>query len=83
VTPELLDIFWALNGATRIPRFENRRHKAVVMTLLPTSDPVPKTAIQGAFPPRWLIDANSCLKLLFKYASGINIFIRVENGWVL
>jgi hypothetical protein len=41
-------MFWALNGATRTPRRLKMRHKAVATTLLPTSEPVPNTAIQGA-----------------------------------
>ena len=32
-----------------MPRLANMRHKAVATTLLPTSDPVPKTARQRAF----------------------------------
>ena len=48
VTPELLDMFWALKGATRIPRRRMARQSAVTTTLLPTSDPVPRTAMQGA-----------------------------------
>ena len=48
VTPELFDMFWALNGATRSPRSAKRRHRAVATTDLPTSEPVPSTARQAA-----------------------------------
>ncbi len=48
VTPELLDMFWALKGATRIPLFTSQRHRAVTTMLLPTSEPVPRIATQGA-----------------------------------
>jgi hypothetical protein len=37
----LFDMFWALNGATRIPRRANARHRAVVTTDFPASDVVP------------------------------------------
>jgi hypothetical protein len=39
-------MFCALKGDTRNPLFTKMRHSAVATILLPTSDPVPKTAIQ-------------------------------------
>jgi hypothetical protein len=44
VTIELLDMFCALNGATRTPRRANARHRPVVTTDLPASDVVPATS---------------------------------------
>jgi len=43
-TIELLDMFWALYGATRTPRRANARHRPVVTTLFPASDVVPATS---------------------------------------
>ncbi len=48
VTPELLDMFCALNGATLLPILAKMRHRAAVVMLFPTSDAVPRTAKQGA-----------------------------------
>jgi hypothetical protein len=45
VTNEFNDMFCALKGATFTPRRESNRHRPATITLLPTSDPVPKTAI--------------------------------------
>ncbi len=42
VTKELLDIFWALKGATLKPRLLNILQKAVTAMDLPTSLPVPR-----------------------------------------
>lgn len=41
-------MFCALNGATRTPSRCNSRHNPAVIRLFPTSDPVPKTAIDLA-----------------------------------
>ena len=43
-TIELLDMFWALYGATRTPRRANARHRPVVTTLFPESEVVPATS---------------------------------------
>ena len=43
VTIELLDMFCALNGATRSPRRTSARQSPVVTTVLPASDVVPST----------------------------------------
>ena len=54
-TIELLDMFWALNGATFTPRRWNARHSAAVTRLLPASDVVPATSnapIGGGYPQR-------------------------------
>jgi len=41
-------MFCALKGVTRNPRWAKMRHNAVVIMLLPTSDPVPNTAKHAA-----------------------------------
>ena len=43
VTIELLDMFCALNGATRTPRRASARHRPVVTTVFPASEVVPST----------------------------------------
>ncbi len=43
VTIELFDMFWALNGATRMSRRASTRHRPVVTTVLPASEVVPST----------------------------------------
>ncbi|CFE89098.1 Uncharacterised protein [Mycobacterium tuberculosis] len=43
-TIELLDMFCALNGATRTPRRANARHSPAVTALLPASLVVPATS---------------------------------------
>ena len=43
-TAELLDMFWALNGATRTPRRWSQRQMPAVTTLLPASEVVPATS---------------------------------------
>lgn len=48
VTKELLDMFWALNGATRTPRLRKIRQRAVAVIDLPTSLPVPRTIMDLA-----------------------------------
>src|SRR5689334_25276626 len=48
VTAALLLIFWALNGATRIPRRAAIRHSAVTNVLLPTDEAVPRIIGTGA-----------------------------------
>src|ERR1041384_3580455 len=40
VTNEFNDMFCALNGATRRPRFANSRHNPATMIVLPASEPV-------------------------------------------
>lgn len=49
-TIELLLMFWALNGATAMPRRARARQSAVVTTYLPASDVVPATSSADAFP---------------------------------
>src|ERR1700687_321874 len=49
-TAALLDMFWALNGATRSPRRANRRHSPATSVLLPADDAVPWTMSTGARP---------------------------------
>src|SRR5882757_8974953 len=44
VTAELLDMFCALNGATRIPLRDNSRHNPATTIDLPASDVVPATS---------------------------------------
>src|SRR3954453_18891346 len=43
VTAELLDMFCALNGATRIPLRDNSRHRPATTIDFPASDVVPAT----------------------------------------
>ena len=43
-TIELLDMFWALNGATRTPRRANHRQMPAVTNDLPASEVVPATS---------------------------------------
>src|SRR3954447_16024750 len=47
-TAALLDMFCALNGATRTPRRASRRHSPATSVLLPTDEPVPSTISTGA-----------------------------------
>src|SRR5579859_2377845 len=47
-TAALLDMFWALNGATRSPRRANKRHNPATSVLLPADDAVPWTMSTGA-----------------------------------
>src|SRR5260370_34759534 len=49
-TAALLDMFWALNGATRKPRRANKRHSPATSVLLPADDAVPSTMSNGASP---------------------------------
>ena len=53
-TIELLDMFCALNGATRTPRRASQRQIPAVMTDLPASDVVPATSseplVEGTVP---------------------------------
>src|SRR6266567_9617013 len=49
-TAALLDMFWALNGATRTPRRANTRHSPATSVLLPADDAVPCTMSTGASP---------------------------------
>src|SRR5258708_9901699 len=49
-TAALLDMFWALNGATRSPRRANNRHSPATRVLLPADDAVPWTMSTGARP---------------------------------
>src|SRR5262245_48568854 len=42
-TAALFDMFWALNGATLIPRRAKIRHKAATIMLFPAEDDVPCT----------------------------------------
>src|SRR5690349_13580344 len=44
VTTELLDMFCALNGATRTPRRANNRHRPATTTDFPASELVPATS---------------------------------------
>jgi hypothetical protein len=44
VTAELLDMFCALNGATRTPRRASHRQSPATNTLFPASDDVPATS---------------------------------------
>src|SRR5271170_7815391 len=44
VTAELLDMFCALNGATRTPRRASRRHSPATTTDFPASELVPATS---------------------------------------
>ena len=44
-TAELLDMFCALNGATRTPRRRSQRQMPATSMLLPASEPVPATRI--------------------------------------
>ena len=46
-TRALLDMFWALNGATRIPRRQDQRHSAVASRLLPALLDTPCTIRAG------------------------------------
>ena len=41
----LFDMFWALNGATRNPRFARSRQRAVATQLLPLLEELPRTAM--------------------------------------
>ena len=47
VTAELRLMFWDLKGATRTPCCRKMRQSAVVMRLLPTWEPVPRTMMAG------------------------------------
>src|SRR5579859_10532 len=49
-TAALLDMFWALNGATRSPRRANKRHSPATSVLLPADEAVPWTMSTGASP---------------------------------
>ncbi len=49
-TPELLDMFWALNGATATPRRAKSRQSPVTTSDLPASEEVPATSRPVARP---------------------------------
>ena len=44
VTPALFEIFCALKGETKMPRFENALQRPVTTVLFPTPEAVPKIA---------------------------------------
>ena len=56
-TPELLDMFCALNGATLIPARASARHRPVTTRDLPASEEVPATSRPLAPPPSARIGA--------------------------
>src|SRR5213083_2802611 len=60
VTKEFKDMFCALKGATRTPFRARSRQRPAAMTLLPTSEPVPRTARARARPPAASAFTRSC-----------------------
>ena len=52
-TAELLDMFWALKGATSKPSWKRIRHRPAASTLLPAPEHVPCTMRAGALRAFW------------------------------
>src|SRR5258708_14099826 len=81
-TAALLDMFWALKGATRSPRRANKRHSPATSVLLPAEDAVPCTMSTGARPlttgdPRYGLD--QALALLGQAAGDAHTIRQTER----
>src|SRR5258708_12045099 len=84
-TAALLDMFWALKGATRTPRRANKRHNPATSVLLPAEDAVPCTMSTGARPlatgdPRDGLD--QALAFLGQAAGGPHPISQTERSTV-